>query len=314
MVRLNEPLAHEFGRRDQVCGSLGLAKPLTSLPYMVVCSAKIHDHEAIFIVMQADDEIQLQVWKDLAISKQMLIRGATDALGLTEECSTEDLKTALNEAIKRTQDADANIVNMREQTDSELSEMKAQVATSDERRVAAEEQAVEATTQRETAERQLAAGRADNAKSLKDAKADVLDKQNKLKAISKALADTPENVVKKLKTLKKQKLDEAKVRTQIESKLRATRKDKTRLEQEVSTQKEQLEQLVPLITQVRELRGLCEQANKTIQPLSEDDTLLLEIPELDEELLESLEKALVPEKSDTEEAVEEVEEVEAVEA
>ena len=72
---------------------------------MVVCSAKFLVHEVKFIVLQADDEIQLQAWKDLAISKQMLIRVATEALGLTEECSTEELQTALEQAMERTKAA-----------------------------------------------------------------------------------------------------------------------------------------------------------------------------------------------------------------
>ena len=45
--------------------------------------------------MAQDVEVQLQVWKDLAISKQILMGAATDALGLDAECSTEELKSAL---------------------------------------------------------------------------------------------------------------------------------------------------------------------------------------------------------------------------
>lgn len=270
---------------------------------MVGCSANFPDIEVVFVVVQTEDEIQLQVWKDLAISKQLLIRAATEALGLTEECSTEELRTALNQALKRAKDADASVLKMREETDNELSEMKALVASSDERRVAAEELVAGADESRETAERQLAAGRTENARVLKEAKADVLDKQNKLKAISKALADTPENVVKKLKTLKKQKLDEAKIRAQVEARLRTTRKEKTKLEQEVETQKSQLEQLGPLIAQIRELGDSCQQANDKIKSLGDDDVELVDIPEIDEELLENLEKELGLEEPELEEAV-----------
>ena len=239
-------------------------------------------------MMQTDDEIQLKAWKDLAISKQMLIGAATKALGLNAECSPEDLRVALDESIKRTKEADANIIGIREQTDNELTEMKVLVAKSDEARTEAQTQATEATKTREATERQLTIGKNDNAKSLKEAKADVADKQNKLKAISKALADTPENVVKKLNTLKKQKLDDAKIRAQIESQLRSTRKDKVKFEQQVNEQKAQLEQVTPLVEQVRELHSLCNQANEKIKSLSEDNQDMVEIPNLNEELLESL--------------------------
>lgn len=239
---------------------------------------------------QADSDIQLQVWKDLAISKQILMGAATNALGLDAECSTAELKSALDTAILRAKDADLNIIKIREQADTQVAEMKQQVKTADQARIEAEEKIALADKARETAERQMTIGRAENADALKKAKADVADKQNKLKAISKALADTPENVVKKLKTLKKQKLDEAKIRTQTEAKLLKTRKEKAQLEAELATQKSFVEKATPLVPLVRELHGLCKQANKKIKSLSEDKKDLVKIPKLDEELLESLEK------------------------
>ena len=158
--------------------------------------------------MTQDVDIQLQVWKDLAISKQILMGAATDALGLNSECSTAELKLALNQAIKRAKDADASIVETRSLTDQQIAEMTQRMEQAIQAREEADSKVEVAVSARETAERQLSSGKSDNALALKKAKAEVTDKQAKLKAISKALADTPENVVKKLKTLKKQKLDE----------------------------------------------------------------------------------------------------------
>ncbi len=238
---------------------------------------------------QTDVDIQLKVWKDLAISKQILMGAATDALGLDAECSTDDLRAALDRAIQRAKDADINIVKTREAADTQIAEMKAQAESSQNARVEAEEQVDIATQARETAERQLAIGKSENAEALKKARAEVAEKQSKLKAISKALADTPENVIKKLKTLKKQKLDEAKLRTQTESKLQSTRKEKNKLEAELETQKALTEKTTPLVEQIRKLHGLCKEANKKIKSLSEDKKDLIKVPKLDEELLESLE-------------------------
>ncbi len=243
---------------------------------------------------QADVDIQLKVWKDLAISKQILMGAATDALGLDAECTTDELRAALDKAIERAKEADSNIVKIRTQADEELAEMKALVESSQQAKHEAEEQIAVATKARETAERQLAIGKAENTESLKKAKADVTDKQNKLKAISKALADTPENVVKKLKALKKQKLDESKLRTQTESKLLKTRKENSKIEKELETQKTLAEKSVPLVEQIRELHGLCKEANKKIKSLSEEKKDQIKIPKLDEELLESL----TPEKDE----------------
>jgi len=243
-------------------------------------------------VNQSDNDIQLQVWKDLAISKQILMGAATDALGLDSACTTDELKSAMNKAIQQAKDADITIVTTREQAEKDIAEMKQQVADSEQARIEAEEKVAQALKVRETAERQLAAGRAENAEALKKARAEITDKQSKLKAISRALADTPENVVKKLKTLKKQKLEESRLRTQTETKLQASRKDKAKLEAEIENRKSLNEQSLPLIAQLRELHSTCNKQSKKIKSLSEDKKATIKIPKLDEELLESLEKAL----------------------
>jgi hypothetical protein len=175
-----------------------------------------------------DVDVQLQVWKDLAISKQILMGAATDALGLDSECTTDELKTALDQAIQRARDADINIQQTRSQAEQQIADYKARTDTAEKARAEAEEQVAVAVKAREQAEQQLTKGKADNAEALKKARAEVTDKQNKLKAISKSLADTPENVVRKLKTLKKQKMDEAKLRTQAESRLQSMRKEKNK--------------------------------------------------------------------------------------
>jgi colicin import membrane protein len=243
-------------------------------------------------VSQSDTDIQLQVWKDLAISKQILMGAATSALGLTSECSTAELKEALNQAIQRAKDADISILATREKTDNELADMSQQVAASNKAREAAEAQIAIAETGRETAERQMMIGKTENADTVKKSRADVADKQAQLKAISKALADTPENVVKKLKILKKQKLDESKAKAQAEAKLLTVRKEKTKAETELETQKELAQQGAGLVAQVRELHGLCQEANKKIESLSEDKADIVEVVQLDEEFLEGLEKIL----------------------
>ncbi|MGR9092367.1 MAG: hypothetical protein ACU85U_17490 [Gammaproteobacteria bacterium] len=250
-------------------------------------------------MLETDSEIQLQVWKDLAISKQVLMTAATKALGLTSECSTEELQSALDQAIKRTNEADVKIAAMREQTDNELAAMKALVASSEKALAVAQEQVAEAVQAREAIERQLTVGKSENAKALKGAKAEVAEHQRKLKAISKLLADTPENVAKKLKALKKQKLDDARIRAQIETKLRTTSKEKSELEQKVDAQSARLEQAAPLLEKLREMHDLCMQTNKQIKLLSEDNKDLVEIPTLDEQLLETLEKAISDQEPDT---------------
>jgi len=243
-------------------------------------------------VNQTDNDIQLQVWKDLAISKQILMGAATDALGLDAECSTDELKAAMNKAILQAKNADITIIETREQTEKEIARMEAQVASSEQALNDALELVAGAESARKAAESKLLTGRAENAEALKKVRAEVTDKQNKLKAISKALADTPENVIKKLKTLKKQKLDEAKLRTQTESKLQSIRKAKTKLEGELENSKALVAQSAPLIAQLKEFHAIAKKQRKKLKSLSDDKKDLVEIPKLDEELLETIEKAI----------------------
>ena len=242
--------------------------------------------------MSQDVEVQLQVWKDLAISKQILMGAATDALGLNAECTTEELKAALNEAIQRAKDADINIQETRSQAEQQIADFRNQAETAEKARAEAEEAVAAAIKAREQAERQLTTGKADNAEALKKARAEVTDKQNKLKAISKALADTPENVVRKLKTLKKQKMDEAKLRGQAESRLQSMRKEKAKLENELEANKSTLETAAKLAQQLREMHETCVKAETIIAGLSEDEKDQITVPELDQAALESLEQAL----------------------
>ena len=241
---------------------------------------------------QTDNDIQLQVWKDLAISKQILMGAAADALGLDAECSTDELKTAMNKAILQAKNADITIIETREQTEKEISRMKAQVASGEQAMNDALELVARAEAARKAAESKLITGRAENAEALKKVRSEVTDKQNKLKAISKALADTPENVIKKLKTLKKQKMDETKLRAQTESKLQSTRKEKTKLEGELENSKALMAQSAPLIAQLKDLHAIAKKQRKKLKSLSDAKKDLVEIPKLDEELLETIEKAI----------------------
>lgn len=242
--------------------------------------------------MSQDVDVQLQVWKDLAISKQILMGAATDALGLDSECTTDELKSALDQAIKRARDADIDIQQTRSQADQQIAEFKSRAESAEKARAEAEEQVSIAVKAREQSEHQLTKGKADNAEALKKARAEVTDKQNKLKAISKSLADTPENVVRKLKTLKKQKLDEGKLRGQAETRLQSMRKEKAKLEAELEAHKATLENASKLVEQARALHQTCVNAQATIAALSDKKKDQITVPDLDETVLETLQQAI----------------------
>lgn len=242
--------------------------------------------------MSQDVDVQLKVWKDLAISKQILMGAAADALGLNAECTTAELKTALNEAIKRAREADITIQETRSHAEQQVGEFSQRAEAADRALAEAEEQVATALEAQLQAERQLSIGKADNAEALKKARAEVTDKQKELKAISKALADTPENVVRKLKTLKKQKMDEAKLRTQAETRLQKMRKEKSTLEAEVESQKSSLASVAKLLEQVKAMRETCIEAEARIKSLSDNKKDHLKLPAFDETAFAELETLL----------------------
>jgi len=233
-------------------------------------------------VDQAELELQLEVWKDLAISNQVLMRTATDALKLDPECSTEELKEALDNAIKRSIDADVTVEDAQTKAQQAIAIMQAKIAASEKAQAIAETKVSETLEAKETSEQQIAVERASHAKEMQKCKKQVADVEKSLKAINKALADTPENVMKKLRTLKKQKTDEAAACKLAEAKARTLKKEKSQLEQQI---KESEEKSSTLIEQYRALHKLCEELHGQLKPLVDDEKNLPVVPALDEEML-----------------------------
>ena len=180
-----------------------------------------------------DAELELKVWKDLAISKQMLMRVATDALKLDPNCTQEELKEALEAAIKRSIEADVDVSRAEEQAKTAIAAMEKQLAVSKKAENLAEAARAEAEAAQEKLKQQAIDDRASSAKETKKLQESIAEKDKALKAINTALSDTPENVLKKLKTLKKQKTDESNARKQAEKTIIALRKEKQELEQSI---------------------------------------------------------------------------------
>lgn len=175
---------------------------------------------------QAQLELQLKVWKELAISKQVLMRSATDALKLDPNCSQDELKVALDAVIKKIAEADSSVVIAREQAKQSIAEMEKKLAAAEKARAIAEATAEETRIAQENAARQIATERANFTKEMQQMKSVVAEKDKAVKAINAALADTPENVVKKLKALRKEKQDEADGRRLVEANVATLRKEK----------------------------------------------------------------------------------------
>ena len=236
---------------------------------------------------QAQQDLQLKVWKELAISKQILMRAATDALKLDPECTQEELKEALEGALKNVAKADTDLFNAKEEAKVAITALEKKVAASEELLAIAQKTAAEAKAAQEDAVQQIANQRAAAARELQKVKDQLAERDKALKAINTALADTPENVLKKLSALKKQKQEEADARRQVESALNTLRTEKRQQDQKSA---DVLRNGATLVSRYRDLRALSLKLHEQLQPLVEDAKSLPEIPELDADLLEAIEQ------------------------
>jgi predicted nucleic acid-binding Zn-ribbon protein len=238
-------------------------------------------------VSQSQQDIQLKVWKELAISKQMLMRAATDALKLDPECTQEELKAALEGALKKVAQADTDLFNAKEEAKAAIAALEKKVAATEERLSIAQKAAAEATAAQEDAELRMANQRAAAARELQTVKDRLAEREKALKAINTALADTPENILKKLNTLKKQKQEEADARRQIESTLNTLRAEKRQQDQRST---DVLRNGATLASRYRDLHALTLQLVEQLKPLVTDAKTLPVIADMDKDLLEAIEQ------------------------
>lgn len=147
-------------------------------------------------------DIELQVWKDLATSKQILITAIIETLGMDSDCTSGDLRLAINLLMERVETANTTV---------EEYKLRAQHA---------EDVNVLAIADQLKAEEKLTIAQKLSAETLVKAKEIVLEKKKELKAISKALSDSPENVVKKMKKLKQKNIEQTKHMKDIEKKFK----------------------------------------------------------------------------------------------
>jgi chromosome segregation ATPase len=238
-------------------------------------------------VTQAQLDIQLKVWKELAVSKQILMRMATDVLKLDPECTQEELKEALEGALKKVAKADSELIDAKEEARVAISVLEKKLVASEQSLAIAEKAAAEARAAHEGAVQQNANQRAAAAAELLKVKDRLTERDKALKAINTALADTPENVLKKMGVLKKEKRQEADARREVESALNALRSEKRQQDQRSA---DVLRNSATLVGRYRDLHAFSLKLHEQLQPLVGDAKSLPAIPELDATLLEAIEK------------------------
>jgi uncharacterized phage infection (PIP) family protein YhgE len=227
-------------------------------------------------------DLDLKIWKELAISKQLLIKTATDALGLPSECGDDELKVALEESIKKVAEADARILAARVENEVKLADIQKQLRNSELARKEADESNAKFRAAIEIAESALADNKVSTAQEVQSLKATAEEKTKTLKRVQMILADTPENVVKKLKALNKKKFDETTARKRAEDDARSLKKAKQELQAELDEITAKSEKLTESL---RELKDFSEDQYTQLKGLVEDEAELKSLPEIDDELL-----------------------------
>ncbi len=233
------------------------------------------------MVNQPELELQLKVWKELAISKQMLMRAATDALKLDHNCSQEELKSALESVLKKIAKAETEAADARAQAKSTITAMENKVASSERSLATAQATVTQLQAAQENSSKQMVTERAAAAKELQKVKDRVAEQEKQLKAINTALSDTPDNVIKKMNVLKKQKQEEADLRREIESSLNALRTEKKQQDQKAAAGEK-------LATQYRELHEITVKLHERAKAALPEANDLPAVPELAAKLLEDL--------------------------
>ena len=82
-------------------------------------------------MLNEEHELQLKVWQELAVSKQMLMRTAATALNLDPDCSQAELQQALERDRKRIAEAEANVTAARDQARQTIADMERKMIASE---------------------------------------------------------------------------------------------------------------------------------------------------------------------------------------
>ena len=159
--------------------------------------------------------------------------------------------------------------------------MENKVAASERALATAQASVTQLQAAQENSTKQLATDRASAAKELQKVKDRLAEQERALKAINTALSDTPENVIKKMNVLKKQKQEEADLRREIETSLNTLRNEKKQQDQKAAAGEK-------LAAQFRELHEISVKLHERAKQALPDATDLPAVPELDAKLLESL--------------------------
>lgn len=189
-------------------------------------------------------DLDLKVWKELAIKKQMLMRTVTDLLGLDAEASEEDIEAGIKKGVQQIADSAAIIAKMESDHKLAIAELQEKLEETTRSLSAAEATIATLEANQESLQNSFNAAKEANAAEVQGLKSKLDAKTRELKAVNTILGDTPENAAKKMKALNKKKHDATESAKRAERDLKNVTKEKRALQQELDAEKAKNEKLL----------------------------------------------------------------------
>jgi chromosome segregation ATPase len=234
----------------------------------------------------AQSAIDVDVWKEIAISKQMLIRTATDALGLDPECSEEEFKAALEKGLKEIAAADTKVATAKAEIQSTIDELTEKLAATEKTLKTTNEELATANGEIEKLKGVIEADRKVSTSEIDKLKAQVDEKSKALKNVNTILGDTPQNMAKKIKALNKKKHEDTTAKKRIEDELKNVKKERTEKSKKADAKEAQAK---TILNGYKALQTYCDEQYDKLKELLADEKELITPPKLDEDVYADLE-------------------------
>jgi colicin import membrane protein len=230
--------------------------------------------------------IDVDVWKEIAINKQMLIRVATDALNLDPECSEEDFKAALDQGLHEIATADTKVAAAKAEIQDNIDDLTTRLEAAEKSLKTRNAELETANKEIEKLKTVIEADRKLAADELQKLKSQVDEKAKALKAITTELGDTPANVAKKIKALNKKKHEDNTAKKRIEDELKNVKKERTEKTKKADAKETQAK---AILKGYQALQTYCDEQYNKLKELVEDSKTLASPPKLNEDLYADLE-------------------------
>lgn len=146
-------------------------------------------------------DLDLKVWKELAIEKQMLMRAVTDSLGLKPEASEAEIKEGILTGVKQIADAQVTLARLNSEHKVAMSDIKKQLDLVQSELTETKGIIIKLNEEKDDLENRLKATREAGQAEALSLKTQLESKTRELKKINSILGDTPENAAKKIKAL-----------------------------------------------------------------------------------------------------------------